>query len=129
MLFSKVVNAFALLSLIIAGLGLFGLASFSILRRTKEIGIRKVLGASGLRIARMILSEYLLLIGLAYLISLPVLYYVANSWLENYALRVDLGFIFFLLPLLISLAIGLISVSYQTNRATSQNPVKSLRYE
>lgn len=129
MLFSKVVNAFALLSLIIAGLGLFGLASFSILQRTKEIGIRKVLGASGLRIARMILSEYLLLIGLAYLISLPVLYYVANSWLENYALRVDLGLIFFLLPLFISLTIGLISVSYQTNRATSQNPVKSLRYE
>ncbi len=129
MLFSKVVNAFATLSLIIAGLGLFGLASFSILQRTKEIGIRKVLGASAMRISRMILSEYLLLIGTAYLISLPILYYIASNWLENYALRVELGPIFFVLPLMVSLMIGLISVSYQTNKATSQNAVKSLRYK
>lgn len=129
MLFSKVVNAFAVLSLIIAGMGLFGLASFSILQRTKEIGIRKVLGASALRISKMILSEYILLIGIAYLISLPLLYYASNSWLENYTLRIELGVVFFTLPLIVSLFIGLLSVFFQTTKATTQNPVKSLRYE
>ncbi len=127
--FTRVVNAFAVISLIIAGLGLFGLSSFSILQRTKEIGIRKVLGASANRISRMILSEYLVLIAVAYIISVPVLYFVADSWLANYASRVALDILFFVLPLIVSMIIGLLSVIFQTTKATSQNPVKSLRYE
>lgn len=127
--FGKLFSFFSLISILIAAMGLFGLSSYSILIRTKEFGIRKSLGASTRNIAWMIINQYLKLIGMAYIFSLPLLFFIGTDWLENYSVRINLNYTFFLVPILISSMIGLISIIQQTIKVSIKNPIESLRYE
>jgi putative ABC transport system permease protein len=120
---------FTAMAILVACLGLFGLASFGAEQRTKEIGIRKVLGASVPSIVALICREFLVLIGLANLIAWPVAYFAGKGWLNNFAYRTQIPAVFFIGALVTSLVIGLMTVIYKAIRAASANPVDSLRYE
>lgn len=119
----------ALLAILIAGLGLFGLVSLTIEQRNKEIGIRKVLGASVLEVSQLLSIDFLKLILLAFLIAAPIGWYAARHWLDTFAYRMDLtGWLFGLVGLSV-LGIALLTVSFQSVKAALMNPVKSLRSE
>jgi putative ABC transport system permease protein len=118
-----------LLAILIACLGLFGLASFASQRRAKEIGVRKVLGASVPELIGQIAGEYIRLVLLANLLAWPAAYLFVRSWLRGFAYRTAIGAEVFLLSGLLALAIALLTVSYQAIRAARANPVESLRYE
>jgi predicted permease len=120
---------FAVLAVFVACLGLFGLASFTAEQRTKEIGIRKVLGASTSQITLLLFREFFILVLLANLIAWPAAYFAMKSWLQNYAYKTSIGLIIFLAAMGLALIIAIISVSYQAIRAAFTNPVDSLRYE
>ena len=120
---------FSALTLLIAGLGLFGLASFTMLQRTKEIGIRKVMGASVPNLLLLLSGNVVRLVGIANLIAWPLAYWGMAQWLQNYAYRVTLTPWLFVLPALLVLAVALLTVSYQTFKAARANPVDSLRSE
>jgi len=120
---------FTAMAILVACLGLFGLASYAAEQRTKEIGIRKVLGASVPGIVALICREFLVLIGLANLIAWPVAYFAVKDWLNNFAYRTSVPAFVFFGALIISLAIGLMTVIYRAIWAASANPVESLRYE
>lgn len=119
----------AILTILIACLGLFGLVSFSSLQRRKEIGIRKVLGASVNSITKLLVKNFIFNILIAILISLPIAYFIMSNWLNNYAYKITIGWWFFIVPGVIALLIALITVSIQTINAASSNPVHSLRAE
>ncbi|MDH5386056.1 MAG: ABC transporter permease [Candidatus Aminicenantes bacterium] len=122
-------NYFSGLALFIACLGLFGLISYTAEMRTKEIGIRKVLGASASRIIFLLSRECTLNVFIANVIALPVAYYVASKWLENYAYRISVDIWVFLFPMVISFVVSLFTISIQSIKAATSNPVDSLRYE
>ncbi len=129
---AKVYTAFKLfssLAILIGCLGLYGLVSFSAVQRTKEVGIRKVLGASLFNISALFAREFIILIGLAFLVAVPVAYYFMHSWLENFAYHIGIGKGIFLIAIGISFAIALITISYQAIKAALANPVTSLRSE
>ncbi|RYG23326.1 MAG: FtsX-like permease family protein, partial [Chitinophagaceae bacterium] len=113
----------------ISCLGLFGLASFVAEQRTKEIGIRKVLGASVAGVWRILSKEFILLVSISLVIASPVAYYFMHGWLENYRYRVDLSWWIFGLAALVAFSLTLIMVSFQAIKAAMANPVKSLRTE
>jgi putative ABC transport system permease protein len=117
------------LSLLVACLGLFGVASLAVARRKKEIGIRKVVGAKVSNIVTIFLREFVLLVVLASLIASPVAYLVMSRWLENFAYRTPIGAFVFILATAVALAIAMITVIYQVLKAALANPVESLRYE
>jgi len=120
---------FSLLAIFIGCLGLFGMASYTAEQRTKEIGIRKVLGASAGVIVRMLSREYLMLVGISNLIAWPTSYFLMKSWLNNFAYRTSLVLWIFIAAGLLSLIVALLTVSYQSLKAALSNPVKSLQYE
>jgi putative ABC transport system permease protein len=120
---------FTAMAILVACLGLFGLASFAAEQRTKEIGIRKVLGASTPEIVALMCREFLVLIGLANLIAWPVAYFAASDWLNSFAYRTSIPAVFFIGALITSMAVGLLTVLYKAIRAASANPVKALKYE
>ena len=120
---------FTMIAIFIAYLGLFGLVSFSAERRTKEIGIRKVLGAQISNITWLVSKEFLLLVFVANIIAWPVAYYVMDKWLQNFVYRINLGLGIFLASGMMALVIALLTVSYQSIKAATANPVDSLRYE
>jgi len=120
---------FAILAVFVACLGLFGLASFTAEQRTKEIGIRKVLGASTSQITLLLCREFFLLVILANLIAWPAAYFVMKNWLQNYAYKTNVGWLIFLGAMGLAVIIAIISVSYQAVRAALANPANSLRYE
>jgi putative ABC transport system permease protein len=120
---------FSILAVVIACLGLFGLAAFTAEQRTKEIGIRKVMGASVLRIIALISRETLILLGIATIIALPLGWYFTRSWLNGFAYRIDLTIVPFVLSFILAIVIALLTVSYQTISAAMKNPAESLRYE
>jgi putative ABC transport system permease protein len=120
---------FTAMAILVACLGLFGLASFAVEQRTKEIGIRKVLGASAPGIVALMCREFLMLIGLANLIAWPVAYFAVKDWLDNFAYRTQIPAVFFIGALATSLAIGLMTVIYKAIRAASANPVDALKHE
>ena len=122
-------NCFALISLFITCLGFLGLVSFTTEQRTKEIGIRKVLGASIPQILTMISITFFKWILLANLVAWPIAWYAMNKWLQNFAYRIDLTVWPFLLSGLLALIIALLTVSWQAIRAATANPVESLKYE
>ncbi len=122
-------GSFSVLAIVVAGLGLFGLASISVQQRTKEIGVRKAVGASVSSIVLLLSKEYVLLVGAANLVAWPIAYYAMNRWLENFAYRVDPEISTFVLGGLLSLCIALLTVSYETCKAARANPVDALRYE
>jgi len=117
------------LAIFIACLGLFGLAAFTAEQRTKEIGVRKVLGASVPGIVMLLSKDFLKLVAIACVIAIPLGYLVAQRWLEDFAYHIDLGVGIFLLASGLAVLIALLTVSYQAVKAAVANPVKSLRYE
>ncbi len=126
---SRLANVFTLIAIFIACLGLFGLASFTAEQRSKEIGIRKVLGASMPGIVVLLSKEFTKWVLIANVIGWPLAYLVMNRWLQNFAYRAHIGIEIFILSGLSALVIALIAVSYQTIKAATANPVDSLRYE
>ena len=120
---------FSILAIFVASLGLFGLASFTAQRRIKEIGIRKVLGASVSNLVLMLSKEFAILVGIANLIAWPIAYYAMNRWLQDFAYRIDLEIWAFVLSGFLALFIALTTVSYQAWKVARTNPVDALRYE
>jgi putative ABC transport system permease protein len=125
----RVFSAFSILAIFIACLGLFGLTVFAAEQRTKEIGIRKVLGASVAKIFLLLSKEFIRWVLLANLIAWPIAYFVMNKWLENFAYRIQIGVGAFLVSGAIALLIAYLTVSYQSIKTARTNPVNSLRYE
>ncbi len=122
-----VFTLFTVLAIFIACLGLFGLASFTIEKRTREIGIRKVLGASEGRIVALVSREFFILILISMVIALPVSWFFMNDWLQNYVYRANPGVMVFLVPVLLSLLLTAVTVSFQAMKAATTNPVDSIR--
>lgn len=127
--FGKVFGLFTLLAILVACLGLFGLASYTTLQRRKEIGIRKVLGASVAGILSILYKEFVVLLIISFLIAAPLALISSTRWLEGYAFRMDMQWYFLVIPFLVICAIALLTVSFQSIRAAVANPVKSLRTE
>ncbi len=125
----KIFIVFTVLSILIACLGLFGLAAFNAQKRTKEIGIRKVLGASVGQITYRLTADFLKMVGIAVLIAIPIGWFAMNKWLEDFSYRIEIGWWVFVLAAFIAVAIAIITVSYQSIKAAIVNPVKSLRTE
>lgn len=125
----KITNTFAFLAIFIACIGLFGLASFAAERRTKEIGIRKVLGASVLSITTLLSKDFLKLVLVAIVIASPIAWYAMDKWLQDFAYRIEIGWWVFMLAGVLAVAIALVTVSYQSIKAALMNPVKSLKTE
>ncbi len=125
----RIIGYSAAFAIFIACLGAFGLTSLAVARRTKEIGIRKVLGASVGSIVTLLSKEFVILVGVANLIAWPVAYYTMNRWLQDFAYRIELGPGVFVLGGVLALAIALLTVSAQAVRAARANPVEALRYE
>jgi putative ABC transport system permease protein len=125
----KIFTMFAVIAVLIASLGLFGLVAFTTEQRTKEIGIRKVLGASVNQVLVLLSKEFLFLICIAFIISIPITWWAMHSWLSNFAYRINMSWWIFLLSGIIAVAIALITVSFQAIKAALANPVKSLRTE
>jgi putative ABC transport system permease protein len=126
---SSLATFFASLAIFISCLGLFGLASFVAEKRTKEIGVRKVLGASIFIIWRLLSKEFVLLVLVSLVISIPISYYVMSNWLQNYNYRTDIVWWIFAATGLAAVAITLVTVSFQAIKAALANPVKALRSE
>jgi putative ABC transport system permease protein len=120
---------FAGLAILISCLGLFGLAAFTAERRRKEMGIRKVLGLSALRIVYLLSGDFTKVVLASMLISLPVSYFISKHWLDSFAYRIDLSFWYFLAAALITLFIAWMTVAMQAVKTATANPVESLRYE
>lgn len=125
----RIFGAFALLAIFISCLGLLGLATFAAEQRTKEIGIRKVLGASMAVIFSMLSADFLRLVVLAFILAVPISWYLMNNWLEGFTYRIDLSPWMFLLAGLSAILVALIAVSFQSLKAAVANPVDSLRSE
>lgn len=125
----KLTFAFSVLAIIIACLGLFGLATYMAQQRIKEIGVRKVLGATVFNIVKMLSSDFLKLVALAIVIAFPIGWYAMHKWLEDFAYRTPIHGWVFLVAALVGLGIALFTVSYQAIKAALANPVKSLRTE
>ncbi len=127
--FQQVFGTLAGLAIVIAMLGLFGLVSFTVAKRTKEIGIRKVLGASLSHIILLLSKDFISLILVSMLISIPITYFLIQQWLEQYAFRIDLNVWLFTVPALMVLIISMATISGKTFGISTQNPVRSLRDE
>jgi len=125
----RIFGIFTVLGLLIACLGLLGLASFTAESRTKEIGIRKVLGASVTGIVFMLSKQFTKWVLLANVIAWPAAYYIMSRWLKNFAYRADINILIFVLSAFLVLAVALLTVSFQSIRAATANPAESLRYE
>jgi putative ABC transport system permease protein len=126
---SKVIGLAGGISIFLACLGLFGLAALAAVNRTKEIGIRKVLGASVVNIVQLLSKDFVKLIVIALLIASPLAWYFMNSWLQDFVYRINIGYIVFLLSGAFALAIALITIGIQAVRAAMANPVNALRTE
>ena len=118
-----------MISIFICCIGLWGLIAFVVIRKTKEIGVRKVLGSSVAGIVYLLSKDFLRLVAIALLIASPVAWYFMNKWLEDFAYRISMGGWIFVAAGAMALLIALITVSYQAIKAAVANPVKSLRTE
>lgn len=126
---AKIFTLFTVLSILIACLGLFGLAAFNAQKRTKEIGIRKVLGAGVGQITYRLTTDFLKMVGIAILIATPIGWFAMNKWLQDFTYRIEIGWWVFALAALLAIGIAILTVSYQSIKAAIVNPVKSLRTE
>ncbi|MCH7729549.1 MAG: FtsX-like permease family protein [Planctomycetes bacterium] len=126
---SQIVSYFAVLAVLVSCLGLFGLASFTAEQRTKEIGVRKVLGATVANVTSLLSKDFIKLVLLANLLAWPVAWYAMNKWLQDFAYRIEISWWVFGLAGGLALVIALLTVSTQAVRAALANPVESLRYE
>ena len=125
----EIFSIFSILAIYVACLGLFGLAAYTAEQKTKEIGIRKVLGASTFNIYLLLSRDFLKWVAAANILAWPVAYYAMNRWLQSFAFRASIGWEIFLLSAGMALVISLLTVSYQSVKAATANPVDSLRYE
>jgi putative ABC transport system permease protein len=126
---AKLVLIFSIMAIVISSMGLLGLTIFSTQQRTKEIGIRKIVGASVIDLVTLISKQFIFLILIANLIAFPLAYYFMNLWLHNFVLRIQLGWQYFVLGSLFTLIIAFSTFSFQVIKATLANPVKTLKYE
>ncbi len=126
---AKLSVVFAIIGILIAALGLFGLTSFTIQQRTKEVGVRKALGASGLSIFYLISKEIIVLVCIATAVAWPLIYFVATNWLHNYYYRIHLRPFEFIIGFLVAISIALATISYKTMQSVRINPSDTLRYE
>ncbi len=129
MLIGKLTGLFSLLAIFISCLGLFGLASYMVEQRTKEIGIRKVLGASIMQLWTLLSREFIVLVILSCLIASPLAFYFLNTWLDKYVYRISIGPVVFILTAVLTIGITVLTVSFQAVRAAMANPVRSLKTE
>ena len=127
--FEKTFGIFSLIAIFIACIGLFGLSSYTVLQRTKEIGIRKVFGAEIRNILPLLLKSFTKLTLFALCFSLPLTYWGLSKWLGDYAYRIEIGWWFWVIPTLLIIPIILITLSYNIFKVAYSNPVNSLRYE
>jgi putative ABC transport system permease protein len=127
--FARTISLFALLAIVISCIGILGLAIFSSERRTKEIGIRKINGARISEILMMLIREFINLVTIAFLIAVPIAWYAMHKWLQTFAYKTELSWWIFGLSGLIAFVIALLTVSWQSWRAATRNPVEALRYE
>ena len=127
--FGKVFGIFSSLAIFIACLGLFGLSSLTAIQRTKEIGVRKVLGASVTGILGLVSKDYVMLMLIAIILSVPAAWWIMDAWLADFAYRISLTWWIFAIPSLVVIAIALLTVSIHTLKAARTNPAHSLRYE
>jgi hypothetical protein len=125
----KLTTVFSIFAIFISCLGLYGLTSFVVQQRTKEIGVRKVMGASVLNLWKMLSKDFVMLVGVSILISIPIAYYALSNWLKNFQYRADLAWWIFATAGLSAILITLLTVSYQSIKAAIANPIKSLRSE
>jgi putative ABC transport system permease protein len=125
----KLALGFSILAIVVACMGLFGLATYAAEQRIKEIGIRKVLGASVSGIVNMLSVDFIKLILISAMIAFPIAWWAMHKWLMNFAYRIDISWWIFLVAAAIALFIALTTISYQAIRAALMNPVKSLRTE
>ncbi len=126
---SAMYKVYAILAIFISCLGLYGLVSFMVVRKTKEVGIRKVLGASVQSILYLFSKEFTILITVAFVIAAPAAWYLMNNWLKDFAYKIDIGIGVFLVAIVASILVAWITVGYKAMRAATANPVKSLRTE
>jgi len=125
----RIFLTFAILAIAISSLGLFGLVAFIAEQRTKEIGIRKVLGASVTNIMRLLSNEFIVLVAIANIIAWPIAYYAISRWLHNFAYRTTIPIWLFIISGILALLIALLTVGFQTIKASLANPVDALKYE
>jgi putative ABC transport system permease protein len=125
----QIFSIFAALAIFIACMGLVGLISFTAEQRTKEIGIRKVLGASVSKIVYLLSQEVVVLVFVAVLVAAPIAFYSMHKWLQNFAFRIGISPLIFVLTALGTFAIALLSVSFRAIKAAQANPIDSIRYE
>jgi ABC-type antimicrobial peptide transport system permease subunit len=128
-LIGKLSRVFAALAILISCLGLFGLATYTAERRTKEIGIRKVLGASVSGITTLLSKDFLQLVAISCIVAFPVAWWIMHNWLQNYKYRIEISWWIFLASGISAILIALITISFQSVKAAIANPVKSLRTE
>jgi ABC-type antimicrobial peptide transport system permease subunit len=126
---ARLTHTFAAIAIFISCLGLYGLVSFMALQKNKEIGVRKVLGASSGQILLLFSGEFIRLLGIAFVISAPIAFYVMSQWLQNFKYQIDITPDIFGIAALITLGVAALTVGYQSFKASVANPVKSLRNE
>ena len=126
---SLLYKVYAALAIFISCLGLYGLISFLVVQKTKEVGIRKVLGASVQSLVYLFSKEFTILIFIAFILAAPAAWYLMHTWLNDFAYRIDIGAWVFIIAILASASIAWITVGYKALRAALANPIKSLRTE
>jgi putative ABC transport system permease protein len=126
---SQIINSFTLMAILISCLGLFGLAAFSAEQRQKEIGIRKVLGASVTGVVALLSKEFIKLVTISFIIATPIAWWAMNKWLQAFAYKVTISWWMFAIAGVMSILIALFTVSFQAIKAALVNPVKSLKSE
>ncbi|MFM8849047.1 MAG: ABC transporter permease, partial [Cytophagales bacterium] len=124
-----IVGVLTFLAVVVSFLGLFGLSLYTVNRKTKEIGIRKVLGASSLNIASLLSKDYVKLVIIGCAIGLPVGYQMIKKWLQTYAYQMPIDTTLFLVPVLILVLLTTLTISIKTVKSANVNPINSLRYE
>jgi putative ABC transport system permease protein len=127
--FGQVFGIFTFIAILVACLGLFGLVSYTIVQRTKEIGIRKVLGATVSSILQLLYKDFAALVVISFIVSAPLAWYAIHKWLQTYAFRLSINWVLFVVPFIVVLIIAFVTVSFLTVKAALMNPVKSLKTE
>ncbi|PKQ65550.1 hypothetical protein BZG02_00665 [Labilibaculum filiforme] len=122
-------SIFSLISILIASMGLFGLSSFMAEQRTKELGVRKVLGASVGKLVYLLTGEFIRLIIIANILAIPISYWALNIWLSDFPYHISIGIWVFIVTIIVSLVIGLFTVAWQSYRAATSDPIKAIKYE